>query len=247
MTCKQSLALFSLLHARRSLQCVAKQPWKRPRHVASLCWTFLSCLSVKQALCNCRKMCSLAFSPCSASLAGGKGRAEGKKREWAPLLLVFKTPRRKRWNQTSSSPFAHCKDVSQYLYWLSHRATRREEKLLLSPSLIFTSKSNPERKSKPFIFLNSHTAGSQPTAQSSLLHFLDRFVSFVFLFPLWHMLCVTVTGMKLWEPQSQHRGKEQGNSWPGNQAAAGSCCQTCLWWCRALSSSEIFLVYMKHF
>lgn len=53
-------------------------------------------VSVKQTLCNCRKMCSLAFSPCGASLAGGEGRAEGKEGECAPLLLSFKTARRKR-------------------------------------------------------------------------------------------------------------------------------------------------------
>lgn len=125
-------------------------------------------LSVKQALCNCRKMCSLAFSPCGASLEGGEGRAEGKKREWAPLLLVFKTPRGKRWNQTNSSPFAHCKDVPQHLCWLSYRATNKREKLLLlSPSLFFYLKIHPRGEEQTLHIPYSHTMGSQPTAVSS--------------------------------------------------------------------------------
>lgn len=50
----------------------------------------------------------------------------------------------------------------QHLCCLSHRATSRGEKLLLSLSLVFTSKSMPEGESRPFTFLTATLRDHNP-------------------------------------------------------------------------------------
>lgn len=208
--------------------------------MAPLCWTFLSCLWVWNKPCATAEKCVLwLFSPYRASLAGGEGRAEGKKRRRVLLYYWILRHQEGKYGIRTAAPFAHCKDVPQHLCWLSHGATSGGEKLLLSPSLVLLQ--NPSQRGRVD---SSHSL--QPHCGITT----HCPVSSAQLFGQVCVICVPLpvpTGMKLWEGQSQHRRKAQGNPWPGNQTAAGSCCQSYLWWCQALPLSEMLLVSIKHF